>query len=70
MTAQVSVAIPENGMGQIRCLVGESMIDKIARSRDGNPIAYNSLVKIDEIVGESVVVSPAGGAPHNAPSAG
>lgn len=58
-TAQVSVAIPENGVGQIRCLVGEIMVDKIARSRAGNAIAYSSLVKIEEIVGESVIVSPA-----------
>lgn len=58
-TAQVSVGIPENGVGQVRCLVGEIMVDKIARSRAGNAIAYSSLVKIEEIVGESVVVSPA-----------
>ncbi len=57
-TAQVSVAIPENGMGQVRCLVGETMVDKIARSRSGNAIAPNSAVKIEEIVGESAIVSP------------
>jgi len=57
-TAQVSVAIPENGVGQVRCLVGETMVDKIARSRNGNAIAPNSAVKIEEIVGESVIVSP------------
>ena len=57
-TAQVSVGIPENGVGQVRCLVGEIMVDKIARSRAGNAIAYSSLVKIEEIVGESVIVSP------------
>ncbi|MEK6324364.1 MAG: hypothetical protein AABN33_22220 [Acidobacteriota bacterium] len=57
-TAQVSVGIPDNGVGQVRCLVGETMVDKIARSRNGNAIAHNSLVKIEEIVGESVIVSP------------
>jgi hypothetical protein len=56
-TAQVSVAIPENGVGQVRCLIGESMVDKIAQSRDGHAIAFNSVVKIDELVGESVIVS-------------
>ena len=60
-TALVSVAIPENGMGQIRCLVGETMVDKLARSRDGNAIAGNAAVKIEEILGESVIVSPAAG---------
>ncbi len=62
-TAQVSVGIPENGVGQVRCLVGEIMVDKIARSRAGSAIAYSSLVKIEEIVGESVIVSPATNSP-------
>lgn len=61
-TAQVSVAIPAGGVGQIRCLIGESMLDKIARSKDGSPIPSNSVVKIEEIVGESVVVSISGNA--------
>jgi hypothetical protein len=59
LTAQVLVAIPENGVGQVRCLVGESMIDKVAQSRDGRAIAHNSVVKIEEVVGDFVVVSPA-----------
>ena len=58
-TALVSVAIPQNGIGQIRCLIGETMVDKIARSRDGNSIATNAAVKIEEVLGESVIVSPA-----------
>ena len=57
-TAQVSVGIPDNGVGQVRCLVGETMVDKIARSKNGNAIVLNSVVKIEEIVGESVIVSP------------
>jgi membrane protein implicated in regulation of membrane protease activity len=57
-TAQVSVGIPEDGMGQVRCLIGEMMVDKIARSRNGKAIAHNSVVKIEEIVGESVIVTP------------
>jgi hypothetical protein len=58
-TAQVTVGIPANGIGQVRCLVGETMIDKIARSSDGGEIASNSVVKIEEIVGEGVIVSRA-----------
>jgi hypothetical protein len=34
------------------------MVDKIARARDGNAIAHNSIVKIEDVVGESVIVSP------------
>jgi hypothetical protein len=69
-SAQVSVGIPAGGVGQVRCLVGESIVDKIARSKDGNAIALNSVVKIEEIVGESVIVStvnsqlPAGNRPE------
>jgi hypothetical protein len=58
-TAHVSVAIPARGIGQIRCLIGETMVDKTARSKDGSEIPLNSLVKIEDIVGESVTVSPA-----------
>jgi hypothetical protein len=55
-TAQVTVAIPSDNVGQIRCLVGETVIEKVARSRDGSPIPFNALVKIEEIVGECVIV--------------
>lgn len=61
-TAEVTVSIPGGGVGQVRCLVGESMVDKIARTRDGTAIPYHSLVKIEEIIGESAIVSPIDGA--------
>jgi hypothetical protein len=57
-TAEVSISIPENGVGQVRCLVGETVIDKVARSNDGGAIAASSVVKIEDVVGESVIVSP------------
>ena len=55
-TAQVSVAIPKDGVGQVRCTLGESVVEKIARSRDGEQIPLNTLVKIEAVVGETVVV--------------
>jgi membrane protein implicated in regulation of membrane protease activity len=58
-TAQVSVAIPKGGVGQIRCTLGECTVDKIARSRDGEQIPVNTLVKIEAVVGDTVVVRPA-----------
>ncbi len=58
VTAQVIVRIPSEGFGQVRCVVGESMIDKLARSRGGVEIPNNSTVRIEEIAGESVIVSP------------
>src|SRR5208337_195340 len=54
--AQVSVAIPKAGVGQVRCTLGESVVEKIARSQDGGEIPANTLVKIEAVVGETVVV--------------
>jgi membrane protein implicated in regulation of membrane protease activity len=56
--AEVTVAIPAGGVGQARCLVGETMVEKIARSRDGDAIPLNAAVRIEEITGELIVVSP------------
>jgi membrane protein implicated in regulation of membrane protease activity len=55
-TGEVSVAIPKGGLGQVRCTLGDTMIEKIARARDNQEIPANTLVKIEEIVGESVIV--------------
>lgn len=58
LTAQVIVSIPAGGAGQIRCIVGEEMVDKIAQSEDGSPIPLNASVRIIRIAGESVIVTP------------
>jgi len=55
-TGQVSVAIPKGGVGQVRCTLGDTAIEKIARSVDGGGIAENTLVKVEDIVGETVLV--------------
>lgn len=57
-TGRVVVTIPNNGMGQIRCQVGEQLVDKIARSGDGESIPENHSVRIEEVLGELVVVRP------------
>jgi membrane protein implicated in regulation of membrane protease activity len=54
--ARVVVAIPAGGVGQIRCRIGEELVDKIAQSRDGTPIPENTSVRIDEVLGETVIV--------------
>ena len=56
LSAKVIVHIPAGDFGQVRCLVGESMIDKIARSRDGSAIPNESMVRIVGVSGESVIV--------------
>jgi membrane protein implicated in regulation of membrane protease activity len=62
--AEVIVGIPEGGSGQVRCLFGESMVEKIARSRDGSPIPQHAAVLIEEVFGESVIVSRWSSAPE------
>lgn len=55
-TAQVSVAIPKGGVGQVRCTIGQTVVEKIARSKDGEKIPVNTLVLIEAIVGDTVLV--------------
>lgn len=55
-TARVVVAIPNAGIGQVRCQIGEELVDKMARSRGGEAIAENSIVRIEETLGEVVIV--------------
>ncbi|OFW06541.1 MAG: hypothetical protein A3H96_12795 [Acidobacteria bacterium RIFCSPLOWO2_02_FULL_67_36] len=55
-TARVVVSIPAGGIGQIRCRVGEELVDKIARTRDGESVPENVSVLIDEVLGETVIV--------------
>jgi membrane protein implicated in regulation of membrane protease activity len=57
-TARVVVGIPNGGVGQVRCQLGEEVIDKIARSKDGNAVAENTIVIIEQSLGEIVVIRP------------
>ena len=53
---RVVIAIPAGGVGQIRIRLGEELMDKIARTRDGVAIPENTAVKVDEVLGETVIV--------------
>lgn len=57
-TARVVVAIPAGGVGQVRCQIGEEVVDKIARARSGEAIPANAIVRIEEVLGEVVIVRP------------
>jgi membrane protein implicated in regulation of membrane protease activity len=59
-TAQVTVMIPSGGIGQVSCRVGEERVEKLARSREGVELKPGALVRIEEIAGDSAIVSPAG----------
>ncbi len=54
--ARVIIAIPASGLGQVRCQIGEALVDKIARTQDGQAVPENAMVKIEEVLGETVVV--------------
>ena len=55
-SCRVIVAIPSNGVGQIRCRIGEELVDKIAQARDGIAIAEHASVQVESVIGETVVV--------------
>lgn len=56
---QVIVAIPKDGVGQVRCTLGQTAVEKIARSKDNAVISANTLVVIEEIVGDMIIVRKA-----------
>jgi membrane protein implicated in regulation of membrane protease activity len=57
-TGRAVVAIPAGGVGQVRCQVGEELIDTMAKSHDGAAIAENAIVRIEQVLGEIVIVRP------------
>jgi hypothetical protein len=59
--ARVVVSIPRDGVGQVRCQVGEQLLDKIARTKDGAPVPENAVVTVTDVLGEAVIVEPAKG---------
>ena len=59
-SAQVTVAIQSGQVGQITCRIGDERVEKIARSKNGEEIKAGSIVKVESIAGDSVIVSPEG----------
>jgi hypothetical protein len=55
-TARVVVAIPAGGVGQVRCQIGEELIDKTAQTADGSGIAENAIVHVEQVLGEIAIV--------------
>ena len=41
----------------VRCRVGEELIDKVARTRQGEAVPENTTVRIEEVLGETVIVT-------------
>ena len=57
-TAQVVVAIAPGSVGQVSCRIGEERVEKMARSRDNQEIKVGVMVRVEEIAGDSLIVSP------------
>jgi membrane protein implicated in regulation of membrane protease activity len=56
--AQVIVSIAPGSMGQVSCRVGEERVEKLARTRDNREIKAGATVRVDEVAGDSLIVSP------------
>lgn len=56
--AQVVVSIAPGGLGQVSCRVGEERVEKLARARDNREIKAGATVRVEEIAGDSLIVSP------------
>ena len=57
-SAQVIVSITPGSLGQVSCRIGEERIEKLARARDNREIKAGATVRVDEVAGDSLIVSP------------
>lgn len=57
-TAQVTVAIKPGAVGQITAKIGDERVERIARAKDGAEIATGSIVKVESVIGDAVIVVP------------
>ena len=62
-TAQVTVAIKPGAIGQITAKIGDERVERIARAKDGTEISTGSIVKVESVIGDSVIVVPDGVSP-------
>lgn len=63
-SAEVCVAIPEGGVGQIALTFGGERCDYIARTADGRALVRGTEVVITGLRGNGVVVAPPAPAPR------
>jgi membrane-bound ClpP family serine protease len=56
--AQVIVSIAPGSLGQVSCRIGEERVEKLARARDGSEIKVGATVRVEEVAGDSLIVSP------------
>ncbi len=54
----VVTSIPQNGLGEIRCVVGGVEVTRTAVSKNGEAIKSGTRVKVEEVAGATMVVAP------------
>lgn len=54
--AEVTIGIPEGGTGEVVFITAGGRLTSPARSADGKPIAHNTTVVIEKIVGNTYIV--------------
>ena len=59
---QVTVTIKPGEVGQITAKIGDERVEKIARAKSETEIKAGSMVTIESIAGDSVIVSTEGSA--------
>ena len=59
-SVQVTITIKPGEVGQITAKIGDERVEKIARAKSGLEIKAGSIVTVDSIAGDSVIVSPEG----------
>jgi len=59
-SAEVTVAIPADGVGQISLSVAGERTEHVARAKDGRAVARGAQVVIAALGGDSVVVEKSG----------
>ena len=59
-SGEVSIGIPQGGVGQVALTVGGERTEHIARAENGRPVARGTEVLITGLRGDSVVVAPVG----------
>jgi membrane protein implicated in regulation of membrane protease activity len=57
-SAQVIVSIAPGSVGQVSCRIGEERVEKLARSRDNEEIKAGTMVRVEEVAGDSLIVTP------------
>jgi membrane protein implicated in regulation of membrane protease activity len=64
-SVQVTVAIKPGEVGQITAKIGDERVEKVARAKSGEEIKAGTIVVVESIAGDSVIVSPEGRAMYD-----